>query len=51
MDKYACQIKKNKPEYLYIKGEDLGIHSDKDKTVKVIAENMKKQRAQKKIIT
>ena len=38
MDKYACQIKKkNKPEYLYIKGEDLGIHSDKDKTVKVIA--------------
>ena len=23
MDKYACQIKKNKPEYLYIKGEDL----------------------------
>ena len=32
-----AKLKKNKPEYLYIKGEDLGIHSDKDKTVKVIA--------------
>ena len=32
-----AKLKKNKPEYLYIKGKDLGIHSDKDKTVKVIA--------------
>ena len=32
-----AKLKKNKPEYLYIKGEDLGVHSDKDKTVKVIA--------------
>ena len=32
-----AKLKKNKPEYLYIKGDDLGIHSDKDKTVKVIA--------------
>ena len=32
-----AKLKKNKPEYLYIKGSDLGIHSDKDKVVKVIA--------------
>ena len=30
-------LKKNKPEYLYIKGNELGIHKDKDKIVKVIA--------------
>ena len=32
-----AKYKKNKPEYLYIKGNELGTHKDNDKTVKVIA--------------
>ena len=32
-----AKLKKNKPEYIYIKSKELGIHSDKEKTVKVIA--------------
>ena len=36
MDKYASKVK-NKPEYLYIKGKDLGTHKDNEKIVKVIA--------------
>ena len=34
-----AKLKKNKPEYIYIKGNELGVYSDKDKTVKVIAGN------------
>ena len=30
-------MKKNKPEYLYIKGSELGTHKDSEKIVKVIA--------------
>ena len=32
-----AKLKKNKPEYLYIKNEELGTYKDNDKTVKVIA--------------
>jgi len=32
-----AKLKKNKPEYIYIKGNELGVHSDNEKTVKVIA--------------
>ena len=32
-----AQLKKNKPEYLYIKSNELGVHKDIEKTVKVIA--------------
>ena len=32
-----AKLKKNKPEYLYIKGNELGIHEDNEKMVKVIA--------------
>ena len=32
-----AKLKKNKPEYIYIKSKELGIYSDKEKTVKVIA--------------
>ena len=32
-----AKLKKNKPEYLYIKSKDLGEYSDSEKTVKVIA--------------
>ena len=32
-----AKLKKNKPEYLYIKGNELGTHEDADKTIKVIA--------------
>ena len=35
-------MKKNKPEYLYIKGEELGVHKDNEKIVKVIAGKFKK---------
>ena len=31
------KLKKNKPEYLYIKGKELGVHKDDEKIVKVIA--------------
>ena len=34
-----AKLKKNKPEYIYIKGNELGVYSDKEKTVKVIAGN------------
>ncbi len=30
-----AKLKKNKPEYLYIKGDQLGVHSDNEKIVKV----------------
>ena len=32
-----AKLKRNKPEYIYIKGNELGVHSDSEKTVKVIA--------------
>ena len=32
-----AKLKKNKPEYIYIKSKELGTHSDNEKTVKVIA--------------
>ena len=32
-----AKLKKNKPEYIYIKGNELGVYSDDEKTVKVIA--------------
>jgi len=32
-----AKLKKNKPEYLYIKNNELGVHKDSEKTVKVIA--------------
>ena len=32
-----AKLKKNKPEYIYIKGNEIGVHSDNEKTVKVIA--------------
>ncbi len=37
-----AKLKKNKPEYLYIKGNELGIHKDNEKIVKVIAGKYKK---------
>ena len=42
MDKHASEIKKNKPEYLYIKGNELGVHKDNEKIVKVIAGKFEK---------
>jgi redox-sensitive bicupin YhaK (pirin superfamily) len=32
-----AKLKKNKPEYLYIKSNELGVHEDNEKIVKVIA--------------
>ena len=32
-----AKLKKNKPEYIYIKGNELGAHKDSEKVVKVIA--------------
>ena len=32
-----AKLKKNKPEYLYIKSNELGVHKDNEKVVKVIA--------------
>ena len=32
-----AKLKRNKPEYIYIKGNELGVHEDSEKTVKVIA--------------
>ena len=32
-----AKLKKNKPEYIYIKGNELGVHKDSEKIVKVIA--------------
>ena len=37
-----AKLKKNKPEYLYIKGNELGTHKDKETVVKVIAGKYKK---------
>ena len=37
-----AKMKKNKPEYLYIKGNELGKHEDSEKTVKVIAGKFEK---------
>ncbi len=37
-----AKMKKNKPEYLYIKGKELGEHKDSEKIVKVIAGKYKK---------
>ena len=35
--KMPAKLKKNKPEYNYIKGNELGVHKDNEKIVKVIA--------------
>ena len=32
-----AKLKKNKPQYLYMKGSELGVHKDNEKIVKVIA--------------
>ena len=32
-----AKLKKNKPEYLYMKSNELGVHEDNEKIVKVIA--------------
>ena len=32
-----AKLKKNKPEYLYIKGSELGVHKDREKIIKIIA--------------
>ena len=37
-----AKLKKNKPEYLYIKSKELGVHEDNEKTVKVIVGKYKK---------
>ena len=37
-----AKMKKNKPEYLYIKGKELGEYKDNEKTIKVIAGKYKK---------
>ncbi len=36
-----AKLKKNKPEYIYIKGNEIGVHKDNDKIVKVIAGKFK----------
>ena len=38
----VAKFKKNKPEYLYIKGKELGVHKDSEKTIKVIAGKFEK---------
>ena len=37
-----AKFKKNKPEYFYIKSNELGVHKDSEKTVKVIAGKFEK---------
>ena len=37
-----AKLKKNKPEYLFIKGKELGTHKDNEKIVKVIAGKFEK---------
>ena len=37
-----AKLKRNKPKYLYIKGNELGTHKDADKVVKVIAGKFEK---------
>ena len=46
-----AKMKKNKPEYLYIKGNELGQHEDSEKIIKVIAGKYEKLKDQRKIIT
>ena len=43
-----AKLKKNKPEYLYIKGNELGTHKDNEKVVKSLLVNTKMQKVQKK---
>ena len=45
-----AKLKKNKPEYLYIKGNELGTYKDSEKIVKVMLVNIKMQKVQKKKI-
>ena len=37
-----AKLKKNKPEYIYIKGNELGVHKDSEKIVKVISVKFEK---------
>ncbi len=37
-----AKLKKNKPEYLYIKSAELGVHKDSEKTIKIIAGKFEK---------
>ncbi len=37
-----AKLKKNKPEYFYIKAKEIGLHEDEEKIVKVIAGKFKK---------
>jgi len=43
-----AKLKKNKPEYLYIKSNELGVHKDNEKVVKVIAGKYEKTEGQEK---
>ncbi len=43
-----AKLKKNKPEYIYIKGKELGVHKDSEKTVKVIAGKFEKAEGSQK---
>ena len=43
-----AKLKKNKPEYLYIKGNELGTHKDSEKVVKVIAGKYEKSEGPEK---
>ena len=43
-----AKLKKNKPEYLYIKGKELGVHKDNEKIVKVIAGKFEKAKGPQK---
>ena len=45
-----AKLKKNKPEYLYIKGNELGEHKDSEKIIKIIAGKYKKAEGPEKII-
>ena len=44
-----AKLKKNKPEYIYIKSNELGVHEDNEKTVKVIAGKYEKTEGPEKI--
>ena len=43
-----AKLKKNKPEYIYIKGKELGVHKDNEKIVKVIAGKFEKAKGPQK---
>ena len=43
-----AKFKRNKPEYLYIKGKELEVHKDKEKIVKVIAGKFEKAKGPEK---